>query len=239
MAIAPFGDQFILDTPTYGSRTSDFISRPVNYFITGFKPGFALQASELNELQEQFYVQQTLSNRCIFNWLSDTTVSRKPFWEGCTPLATNLVSITNNTNSITFTFSAGWYYLNDKTYTSENIKVNSGFGIWIYNSQATSTTIEKTSVQASSNPSKLGFVYVKDYISSSDDETLNDNANSTNVLMSVPGADRIQIKNLGAAVYSTQTLFSEICNISRSGTSAAPVYSIKYGDGSLLQTING
>jgi hypothetical protein len=236
MATAPFGDQFLLaNTSLYGSRISDFISRPVNYILTGFKPGYALQASELNELQEQFYLQQTLSNRCVFNWLSSTN-NRVPFWNGTTPFSPGQFTASNNGSSIAFTLSAGWCYIMDKTYTSNSISVNSGMGYWCYNDTDISLSISKSAISTvSSAPTRIGLIYDTTTVNALDDGTLYDNSNSNNVLMSIPGADRILIENFSLAQFSSQTLFSDICTVlNTSGT-----YTINFQDGSLITTITG
>ena len=43
-------------------------SLPKNYTLTGFVPGYPLQASELNEIQERFFLNQTLMATMISNW---------------------------------------------------------------------------------------------------------------------------------------------------------------------------
>lgn len=235
MATAPFGDQFLLaNTSLYGSRISDFISRPVNYVLTGFKPGYALQASELNELQEQFYLQQTLSNKCLFNWLSSTNTV--PFWNGATPFLPGQFTATNNSSSIKFTFSSGWCYLTDKTYTSNNVMVNSGMGFWCYINTNIEFNLSKSSISTSpSSPTKVGLTYALNTINALDDGTLYDNSNANNVLMSIPGADRILIENFNLEQFSSQTIFSDVCTIiNTSGT-----YTINFTDGSLITTITG
>jgi len=232
MAVAPFGDQLPLNTNTFGSRISEFISRPVNYFITGFKPGYALQAAELNEIQEQFYLQQTLSNRCLFNWLTNTTVNGKPFWDGMTPLTPTMVSVTNTTESITLNFSAGWYYLTDKI-SSEDIQVNSGFGVWCYIGSK-SFSIAKSSISTGVSV-RIGSTYSTEVISSSSDAALYDNSNSGNASVNIPGADRIEFKSFEFFAFSNQLQFSDIVTISKSSS----IFTVKYGDGSTLATING
>ena len=60
----PFNPSLPLYPEPYYSRITDNLDTTgaglddiKNYWLTGFKPGFPLQASELNELQEQFYIQ--------------------------------------------------------------------------------------------------------------------------------------------------------------------------------------
>lgn len=123
----PFTDQFPLKDPPFNSRVRDQIDSAKNYYMLGFKPGFPLQAQELNELQEIFYIQQTLTLSLISNWSTDTlTAEAKDLngapWNGCTPLSPSLVT-KSGTN---ITFNAGWYLLKKPEFAS-------GLGIWVYN----------------------------------------------------------------------------------------------------------
>ena len=200
MAVAPFGDKFPLSANnTYASRIAEFISRAANYVLPAFKPGYALQASELNEIVEQFYLQQTLSNRCNGIW---TKAEKIPFWKGCTPLSPSQISTSNDTISI----SPGWYYLIDAGTTS----LVSGIGFWVYVSNTISLTYSVSSLSSTStSPTVFGLTYTMEEISTIDDETLNDNANNANVLMTVPGADRIKL-TIDSITQNTSTYFSPI-----------------------------
>ena len=51
--------------------------RAKNYQMVAFKPGYALQASELNEIQEHFQMQLTLSISMMHNWI---TSGSTPIW---------------------------------------------------------------------------------------------------------------------------------------------------------------
>ena len=46
------------------------IDPPKNYQFIAFRPGFALQASELNEIQEHFQMQLSLSIAMMHNWIT-------------------------------------------------------------------------------------------------------------------------------------------------------------------------
>jgi hypothetical protein len=201
MARAPFGDTLPLGNTTYSSRIGDFISRPVNYNFIGFKPGYALQASELNELQEQFYLQQTLTNRCVGKW---SYADKHPFWDGATPLSPDQISTTTNS----LTAQAGWYYLIDTVRSTSN----SGFGFWIYLENSLEITFSPTGLGSVTSPTRFGFTYELQTFTVSDDTTLHDNANAANVIMTVPGGDRIKVTNFSLQSYSSQTRFSTIMN---------------------------
>tara|TARA_Y100000034_G_scaffold96222_1_gene117115 strand:+ start:141 stop:1133 length:993 start_codon:yes stop_codon:yes gene_type:complete len=69
----------------YNSRVEDEISfgdgesniNPKNYQFVGFRPGFPLQASELNEIQEHYQMQLTLTINMMNNWI---TSGAGPMW---------------------------------------------------------------------------------------------------------------------------------------------------------------
>lgn len=209
MAVAPFGDKFPLSANnTYASRIAEFISRAANYVLPAFKPGYALQASELNEIVEQFYLQQTLSNRCNGIW---TKAEKIPFWKGCTPLSPSLVSTSDTQVSI----SPGWYFLMDTGSTT----FVSGLGFWVYLTNTLTYSFSVSSLSTSStSPTVFGVTYTMEEITASDDETLNDNANNANVLMSVPGADRIKLSISSISVGSSTYFSPLITAYNSSGT---------------------
>jgi hypothetical protein len=216
MSIAPFGE-LPLNTTTYSSRVDELLSRPVNYVLTGFKPGYALQASELNELQEQFYVQHTLTNRCMSNWYYDTEyLYTMPFWSGTTPYTSSLITNIRSIASVTVTAGVGWYYLIDSTTPNTNLSINSGIGFWVYNDVATSITIAFS--ELSSTVTSFGFSYTFSEINSIDDSSLHDNANAANATMSIPGADRIKISGLTLVKFATSlSTFSTVFGATNSG----------------------
>jgi hypothetical protein len=86
----------------------------VNYPIIAFKPGYALQASELNEIQDNFYIQQTLSNTLLNNWWktgnninltgTETSPLYGPGWEGAIPLSPDYITLLDN--GVFFSFNA-------------------------------------------------------------------------------------------------------------------------------------
>ena len=99
--ITPFlsGDTPLKNAPYFSRVASTNIIDSVdnvNYPMLAFKPGYALQASELNEIQENFYVQKTLSDNLLQKWwktgtnLQLTGVATEslygPGWEGVIPL---------------------------------------------------------------------------------------------------------------------------------------------------------
>ena len=135
-----------MTTPPFGTTTplsqSPFLSRlPVftlntggsavnNYPLVAFKPGFPLQAAELNEIQENFAIQQTLSNTLLTNWLtygtsaeltgSPTDVYTGPGWNGAIPLDPTYVTA----DATGVVVGMGWYLI---TLPVSNLK------FWVYN----------------------------------------------------------------------------------------------------------
>ena len=126
---APIGTAFELSlSPFYSRITSLLQNDPVkNYYTVAFNPGYPLQASELNEMQELFFINSTLSSRIQQYWISDDY--GHPFWEGLVPLKPdyiilNNISLSGQNWTGSVTISDGWYYWND---------INSKLSFWIYN----------------------------------------------------------------------------------------------------------
>jgi len=78
------GPSFPLSPEPHSSRVegnvatnNDFISKPKNYQSLAYTPGFPLQASELNEIQENFQLQMTLTIAMMNNWI---TSGAGPMW---------------------------------------------------------------------------------------------------------------------------------------------------------------
>ena len=60
------------------ATNDEFTSKPKNYQSVAFTPGFPLQASELNEIQENFQLQMTLTIAMMNNWI---TSGAGPMWK--------------------------------------------------------------------------------------------------------------------------------------------------------------
>lgn len=214
---APFGT-LPLNTSLYGSRVDEFTSRnpAANYVLAGYRPGYALQASELNELQEQFYVQNTLSNLSLNSWLSyGYSTYPAPFWNGTTPYSpTNIQIVTGGNAASIVTLTSGWYFLVDVK-TTTNVRSNLGF--WIAINTPIVFTIQSSDVPTSTSaaPTRFGFVYEVDEIDQTDDSSLLDNANASQNSNLIPGATRISIKNISFQKFNSQQIFSEVFGIKR------------------------
>lgn len=124
----PLSTPFPLKGSPFYSRISDQLSSGSvkNYYAIAFNPGYPLQASELNEFQELFFLNNTLSAQLPVGWLNLNYDS--PFWEGLIPLSPNYISITGASISSNnwignITINSGWYYWTEPT---------SKLKFWIY-----------------------------------------------------------------------------------------------------------
>ena len=128
----PFSNLPLSVSPYY-SRVSDLTANtatPYNYPLIAFTPGYALQASELNEIQETFYLQQSLTQGMFAYWPLTGEVGRAtlkyPMWNGAVPYNPNLVTFANST----VTVAKGWYL----------VTVGNSLKYWLYNQNDLTTT---------------------------------------------------------------------------------------------------
>lgn len=202
----PFGSTLPLTESPFYSRISNNIDNGKNYYINAFNPGYALQASELNEVQELFFFNQNLTQRMNSNWMKRGY--NVPFWEGCIPLDPNSIQITSSTtanSSSTFTVSLanGWYLWTEKT---------SKMSFWIYNDLAdTSYTFTTTS---GVGPSEyVGFTITSETIQccqagncdTNQDDTLRDNSNGLADSYYTCGASRKKASFTDAVILNATT----------------------------------
>lgn len=127
--VLPFlGNTPLTSAPYYSRVASTSLVDSIdnrNYPLIAFKPGYALQASELNEIQDNFYVQKTLSDNLFQNWwktgtnLSLTGVVNEimygPGWEGAIPLNPSGVSIgaAGSLRNFSFTKPREWFLITE------------------------------------------------------------------------------------------------------------------------------
>jgi hypothetical protein len=166
-----------------------------NYVLLGFRAGYALQASELNEVQEHFLLQQTLTTTMICNWASAISVGQGPAWgysdidtertdgnrSGLCPISPNL--ITRNGNVVTF--KKGWYLAQIPKF-GNNISYR--FKLWIYNN----TEFTFTATNPAGPASYVGFSIDQDYVTETEDGDLSDNS-AGSAGNTVPGATRYRL----------------------------------------------
>lgn len=149
MALSPLNTDnrnFPLSDSPFLSRVSEHYESGKNYAMISFNPGFALQAAELNEIQELFFMNMNLTQRMNSNWIqisgAQTTPFYAPYWEGLIPLSPSYLTVTSSTfdgTNLTFsyTLSAGWYLYTDKA---------SKLSFWVHNN----TTFTQSNVVAGS-----------------------------------------------------------------------------------------
>jgi len=104
-----------------------------NYSHIGFLPGNSLQSSEINEIQERFYLDQTLQNNFLYNWLifSDnyqtiTGLSGDAYLGSnkCLPINPNLIESYYDNGNVIINLKVGWYKINSE--------ITSNMSIWCY-----------------------------------------------------------------------------------------------------------
>jgi len=160
-----------------------------NYVLVAFRPGQALQASELNEIQETYYKNLTLHSVLLRNWIGATDATSGPSWPGAVPLRTTSCSVSADT----ITVKKDWYLVDD-----------SGFKFWIYNNT------ERTITAQSGN--FIGLEIQSQYITPTTDSNLNDNSGGA-IGSAIPGADRYQINIIGitqGATFSSNGLIKTL-----------------------------
>lgn len=149
MALSPLNtasNSFPLSVSPYHSRVSTHAESVKNYTLLGFNPGFALQAAELNEIQELFFLNQNLTQRMNANWIrinnGQLTPFTAPYWEGLIPLSPDYVTVStvvfNGTSAaFNYSLSQGWYL-----YTDSLSKLS--FWVWNENTLTGSTIANGT-----------------------------------------------------------------------------------------------
>ena len=153
----PFSNLPLKVSPYY-SRVSDLTATsttPYNYPLIAFTPGYALQASELNEIQETFYLQQSLTQGMFANWPLTGEVGivganlKYPMWNGAVPYNSNSVTFTNGI----VTIKAGWYL----------VTVGNSLKYWLYNQNDLTT--------AATTGERIGFNLTFEFIPCSESQS--------------------------------------------------------------------
>ena len=207
----PFTSEFPLHPIPFKSRVQDQFDLSKNYFAVAFKPGYPLQAAELNELQEIFYTQQTLTQTLLANWHNGAYLSQGGItmtatpWNGCTPLSADSITTTTVSGKKTYTAQPGWFLLKQTT-------VNGGFGVWVYNSTATAIlssysnttpTLDGTYGIIVTSPVTVNCT-TSNPAGTNEDRSLQD-ASNINVINGPCGAARLQIQISGFGKSGSQT----------------------------------
>jgi len=220
----PFGTNLPLSEAPYYSRISNQTDNGKNYYLTAFNPGYALQASELNELQEIFFVNQNLSQRTNANW--SNAGYKIPFWEGCIPLNPSSVSISqvttaNSSSTFTVTLANDWYLWTEKT---------SKMSFWIYNNLST-TSFSFTTTSGVGPTEYVGFTVTNELIDCcqaancdvNQDSTLRDNSNGLSDTYYTCGASRKKASITNAIILSatTSSTFFPLFNVTLTNSTTA------------------
>lgn len=217
---SPFSSGFPLKEDPFRSRTETQINNSKNYYGLAFKAGFPLQASELNELQEIFYVQSTLNN-LLPTTQAGWTAGTVP-WNGCTPFSSALIT-SSGTSNITATADVGWYLV-------EKTDVNGGLGVWAYN--ATAQTIITGFTGATGTTGDYGMIVKPTVIycttnnpaGTTQDRTIQDSQN-INIINGPCGADRLKMDIIGfGSTASAGQYLVPIFTANKSGNTASIVF---------------
>jgi len=145
----------------FSSRKFESISlKKKNYAEIGFKPGLSLQAAELNEIQEHFFLKSSLLTLFYSSWPlyfktnsqvieslvggNDVNYLTPNIWEPekSYPLRSkNQITIElNNDNTITLKFGIGWYHI--PIVTTSGLVKNNWF--YLFESQSLSVPLSIT-----------------------------------------------------------------------------------------------
>lgn len=197
---APF-DSLPLKVKPYYSRVSD---QTENYPLVAFTPGYALQASELNEVQENFFIQQSLSMGMFANWplngtnLTGTGNLQYPMWSGAVPFNPNQVQYQNSV----VTVSSGWYLV-----TFKNTQLQPALKFWLYKNTTSSIAVNSPG-QVGLSISSLQFIPCS-VVSGDEGFKFTDNSSGLNNTNSC-GAHRYKISIQNSLEFTTGTSASTL-----------------------------
>jgi hypothetical protein len=238
----PFKTDFPLTALPFNSRVESQLNSEKNYYAVAFKPGFPLQAAELNEMQEIFYMQQTLTQTMFANWgikqfteQAGVEMTATP-WNGCTPLSADLVTTNTGTTSISVTFNPGWYLVKD-------INFNGGFGVWVYISTST-TPLSGFGPTTSGLAGEYGII-VKSVVvnctknspaGTNEDRTLQDSSN-INVINGPCGAARMKLEVVGFGKSGSEQTGESFLPII-TATSTGNVASVSFNNGYIIKQVS-
>lgn len=204
---SPFSTLPLANAPYNSRYQTKLNSDPaVNYYLLPFNPGYALQASELNEIQELFFINQNLTQRMNANWMK--AGYNIPYWEGAIPLDPGQVmidrpiSFSGSQITIGLTISEGWYLWTD---------FSSKLSHWVYNDQA--IVASEDFVALSNATGYIGIRITDEEISccasgtclDTQDSTLRDNSQGTTVTENTCGASRFKVTFDSVDVFTALT----------------------------------
>ena len=209
-----FSTNFPLSDYPFNSRTETTeitLNDSKNYCAVGFRPGFPLQASELNEIQDIFFLNNSLTTTMQYLWMNGADQYRySPGWLGTTPLwpekfadsimgpaSSNLFQYSSTDAGVQFKAFPGWYYVYVRS---------SGHKHWVYLNE----TIESSVIEGIlSTPTYVGINVSYSTITPYDDALLFDNSGINNTTNVSAGASRIKINiDIESGLVSTTDFYS-------------------------------
>ena len=186
-----------LSTNPFNSRIGTYyrnLQSVKNYVLLAFNPGYALQASELNELQELFFLNSNLSQRSNALWTTSDS-GRIPFWEGLIPydpadIVVDNVQFTNTQITFEVTIDNSWFLWTDS---------ESKFSHWIYNDQSGAALTKSFTMNLNTtnyfgyNVTKTTTMCCQSGTCTDADDTLRDNSSGDSGAYNTCGASRISV----------------------------------------------
>lgn len=239
----PFKIDFPLSILPFNSRVESQLNSDKNYYLVGFKPGFPLQAAELNEMQEIFYVQQTLTQTMFANWgvkqyleQVGVAMTQTP-WNGCTPLDPNLIEVNTGTTSIDLTFNSGWYLVKSSNF-------NGGLGVWIYIAMPSTPLAGFNPGSSSSVAGDYGLILKSTLINctknspagTNEDRTLQDSSN-INVINGPCGAARMKLQVVGFGRQGSEAAGETFVPII-TATATGSIASVSFKNGYIIKQVS-
>jgi len=193
-----------LGSSPYKSRNEVFENH--KYSLVAFKPGYSLQASELNEIQENILFQNTYNNIFFYDVASSNTINLSSISGDKVFLPSlNDIVISGTLNRLRLdiviaNFKVSEYY---RIWAVIDGSILDTLGSNFAKGQSRSYYIqyETSFVLCSSNSSDEGFIF-------------NDNSGVV-FSSSSNGADRFKIKNTDASIVNTQELGSFLFKVTR------------------------
>jgi hypothetical protein len=243
MPKSPLGNLPLSEIPHNSRITSEYGSDNKNYYMVGFNPGYALQASELNEIQELFFLNQSLTARCHSLW--SNAGKKIPFWSGLIPLNPFSISVSTpeiddtGVATLSVTIADTWFLWSD---------YDSGLSFWIHLEDAVDGLQFDTG--AGTGTEYIGFDMTKttilccatDQCSDTQDSTLRDNSQGGTENFFTCGASRLKVAFASAptivdAIDTTGT-FYPILKITKTFSETGYAATVKFYDDQSVTATN-
>lgn len=212
-----------------GSRVFESLTRlKSNYFLLAFKPGIALQAAELNEMQEIFNLYNTLNLHFYSQWpivgdnistdlqeqltgISGVNYTNPNIISQNFPLISSQIQMTKENDKIKLTFNTGWFTIANPE-TSRNY--------WFYNFETKDLLIDPPSTTI---PKQVYLNYESQTITSSfvdGDEGYFFHDRSNRFINDITdGADRLKLVITSFSEINDSDPNTPICKVINTGES--------------------